>query len=403
MDADGKILNSAKPIKDIPVITEFDHNDDGGSEAIYQVPVIRVNDLPLDENGQAKQYAVLISGVPTRDYTQTGADGKPLVIPTNLYIDGLRIYQPGEGNADIENNYDADEKDAQFIELRKQIVEGKVAVGSYTEDSGLKINTALHTWTEDHDGKLTSNEVETVEDYLLRGPNNEVYVTGTYDNAALIFYVEETEAETHSLQIALRNVDEIAFFSGVETEGQPQDKVTVRYGIKEGTGYNWKTLVTDMENSTEQYFTIDYTKCPYIEGKGYQVVVMVDNGMASFSSLKYSGLEFYTIDANIGNIGFINGIWYKNFEADVDPAQLEPLSDDEFVNISGIKEQLAAPYVPEEEVPETEPTEPEAPKPVKPTKPVTPFDPSDIFGGDYFSRHQQIKKMLQWINSWMGR
>ena len=395
VDANGNILNSAKPIKDIPVITEFDHNDDGGSEAIYQVPVIRVNDLPLDENGQAKQYAVLISGVPTRDYTQTGDDGKPRVIPTNLYIDGLRIYQPGEGNADIENNYDADEKDARFIELRKQIVDGKVAVGSYTEDSGLEINTALHTWTEDHDGKLISNEVETVEDYLLRGPNNEVYVTGTYDNAALIFYVKDTNANAvSSLQIALRAIDENLFFSGNETGA----KATVLYG----TGTGWAEVVTDMTSSTEQYFTIDLSKCP-VTDMGYQVVVQVKEGMVSFSSLKLTGLELHTIGEAFGEIAFINGIWYKNFEADVDPAQLEPLSDDEFVNISGIKEQLAAPYVPEEEVPETEPTEPVAPKPVKPTKPVTPFDPSDIFGGDYFSRHQQIKKMLQWINSWMGR
>ena len=197
-----------------------------------------------------------------------------------------------------------------------------------------------------------------------------------------------------SLQIALRAIDENLFFSGNETGA----KATVLYG----TGTGWAEVVTDMTSSTEQYFTIDLSKCP-VTDMGYQVVVQVKEGMVSFSSLKLTGLELHTIGEAFGEIAFINGIWYKNFEADVDPAQLEPLSDDEFVNISGIKEQLAAPYVPEEEVPETEPTEPVAPKPVKPTKPVTPFDPSDIFGGDYFSRHQQIKKMLQWINSWMGR
>ena len=87
-----------------------------------------------------------------------------------------------------------------------------------------------------------------------------------------------------------------------------------------------------------------------------------------------------------------------------DGTAYEAAPADEYVDFQSVSAQLAAPYVPEEEAPEnSEPTEPEAPKPMKPMGPTTSFDPEDVIGEAFAHRYQQIKKMLQWINSWMVR
>ena len=289
-------------IKRLPVITEYDNEANGGDESIYQVPVIRVNDLDIDT------YTVKIKGVPARDYSQMGEDGKPKIKPTYLYVDGFRIYQPMADQKDVTDaNYKKEESGAVFEELRNLILKGKVAAVEYKEDS-TTISTGLVTWTENRNGKdyegasFTGNKVKDIDSYLTLGPNNEVYMDGDYTDGALAFYVKENSAETHNLQIALRALDKGIFYGS----GSTDVKASIVYGVKEGTEYKWEPLVT-ATSSTEQYYTIDYTKCPYIEGKGYQVVIKAKEGMVSYTSLKLNGLE---VDAMEG--GDVTALCYKD-------------------------------------------------------------------------------------------
>lgn len=292
-------------IKNIPVITEYDNDADGGKEEIYQVPVIRVEDLTLGT------YTVEITGIPARDFSNLDEDGVPAIVPTIFYIDGLRIYQPmGETN----DNYTVEENGADFIEIRNQIVDGNIAVAKYDGET-LTVSTGTITWTEnlngvDFDGNtFKGNQVDSVKDYLTLGPNNEVYMNGSVDDAALVFYVEETGDGARNLQIAVHGVDGGAFIAGESTGIE----AAISYGTKTDGKYGWTKLST-VESATEQYYTIDYTKCPYVEGKGYQVAIKVDEesnnvpAMVAYTSLKINGLEIISVGGEATTLYYDNGI-----------------------------------------------------------------------------------------------
>ena len=402
-------------VKTIPVITEFDNNADDGTEEIYQVPVIRVEDLPL------ASYTVEISGVPARDYNNVDANGTPAIIPTILYIDGLRIYQPlGESN----DNYLATEAGADFIELRDEIVQGKIAVVDYSETEGIKVSTATSTWTENLSGDLECNQVSSVEDYLLKGPNNEVYMNGSYGNAALVFYVKETGTGVHNLQIALRAIDENLFTAGVEYGAN----VTIQYGVYDETnGYSWVNLVENNTSSAEQYYVIDYTKCHYDAEKGaYQVVIRVYDGMVSYSSLKLNGLELVSVNGDATNLYYVNGILSKYVETTdengISTAEYVEADASTYVSFRSVSAQMASttvltddaetePDVTEPE--ETEPTEPETTEPEESVPETSepegtePSEPEETKpGNDYEdsyenSRAEALKKLLSWLKGWM--
>ena len=115
----GVPKQNATRLQFIPVVTEFDQGGDGGTEVIYQVPVVRVNDLATGS------YTVIISGSPSRDWGNkypgndwdpSNPTALPEIIDSYLYIDGLRIYQPLDKSDDY---YSATENGAKFLELRE--------------------------------------------------------------------------------------------------------------------------------------------------------------------------------------------------------------------------------------------------------------------------------------------
>lgn len=281
-------------IRVIPVITQYDNGNDGGNESIDQVPVVRVNDLELGE------YLVQISGMPTFDFSQYDGVNQPPVLTTYLYLDGVRIFQPmgetHEAYLDTENG-------AQFDEIRDLIAEGLVGVAQMDSDS-LTVSSGTTTWTEDLlNGELSGyvgNKVTSTNDYLIQGPNNEVYMEGGVVDSALIFYVSENQKyTTHELQIAVRGLDQGKF------NGQAVGSVNaqLQYGIKTDAGYQWSNL-TVVTTGTEQYYSIPYTQCPVDANGNYQIAiraVSITSGkpvMVSYTSLKTVGLNINKMDGN---------------------------------------------------------------------------------------------------------
>ena len=301
---DGVLTKAAQPLKHIPVITEFDNGGDGGTEEICQVPVIRVNDL---DHGT---YLVEISGNPAYDFSKWDGDINSIdkcMIDTYLYIDGIRVFQPlGEE----EVSYNAGESDALFWELRNLIVAGKVAVAQQDGES-FQVSAGTTTWTENLRGDdfaagsaaFVGNQVGSVNDYLIQGPNNEVYMDGTVTDTALAFLVtEQSGTANRALQIALRALDYGKFY-GVGSTGPD---VRLEYGIRTVEGdYRWRPLVNAV-SSAEQYYSIPYEQCPKIYDEqdnfiGYQVAIRAVNGqleipaLVSYTTLKTQGLEICSI------------------------------------------------------------------------------------------------------------
>lgn len=315
-------------VKNIPVITEFDNGANGGTDEIYQVPVIRINDLTYGT------YRVYISGVPARDHNNV-VDGKPAIIETVLYIDGLRIYNPLGAN---DTYYNGAEKDVTFQEIRDLIVEGKAAVAKYNEAT-LSVSYGTITWTENRNGAnydhtlFVGNQVSGPNDYMLLGPNNEVYMDSNFDETtALVFYINEVGAGEHNLQIAVRGMDRGLFY-GTQSDGI---KAPIYYGIKSGDEFQWVKLA-DVSGATEQYYTIDYTKCPYVQGRGYQVSILVDEGMASYTGIKYNGLAVGEMidEGGKATIKYENGVL-------VEVETGEIVNKSEYPVFNNIKEMLKA-------------------------------------------------------------
>ena len=304
-------------VKNIPVITEFDNGSEGGTEEIYQVPVIRANGLDYGT------YTVSISAMPTT------VNGK--THETTLYIDGFRIYQPygeliDENPDDDQANalkpgyseyYNDSENNAVFYEIRELIVEAKAAFATYVEGAAAEVSAGAITWSENRNGttydgtEWTGNKVSSINDYLAYGPNNEVYMDGPAEDdaeaekAAIVFYVNEKVAGEGSLQIAVRAIDKGLFEGNAASGATP----TIYYGVEGKAGYEWKEIAT-IASATEQYYTIDYTDCPYVSGKGYQVVIKAVNGMVSYSSIKCTGLELGEMDDTVTEttLKFENGV-----------------------------------------------------------------------------------------------
>ena len=285
-DYNGDGINNYRKI---PVITEFDNDSNGGNDAIYQVPVIRVNDLTHGT------YTVKISGNPSYDFSNWDGTSTPTMLDSYLYIDGIRIYQPmGSTNS----AYNAAENGAAFAEMRDLVASGQVAVAELTD--GLTVSSGTLTWTEDLHDTYQGNKVTSSNAYLITGPNNELYMDGTVSKSAVALYVQETGTGAHSMQIAVRALNYALFYGS----GSNELNAEIQYGVKSGTGYTWKTLTT-ITSGTEQYYTIPYTECPYVSignsEYAYQVVLRATTVeeeipvLVSYTTLKTLGLELKTV------------------------------------------------------------------------------------------------------------
>lgn len=357
----------AESTKIYPVIMEFDNGNDGGDEAIYQVPVIRIDGL-----AEGATHTVTITGLQAHDWTQKVEGNKcgdvvcdHAHIDTYFYFDGLRIFQPiGSDPKDSKGNpyYNEDERNAQFLEIRDLIGSGDAAVASYdvsSQKATIGTDDIVVTWTEDYsesydkddvvdndnnvnvpdpDEGWTVNKVASVNEYLLEGPNNEVYMLNESTagvKSGIFFYVKESGAAEgkSSLQLAVRALD-FGTFHGANSEGlyAPIQYNTVTKDANGNDVYAWTDLVA-VVSGTEQYYEIDYTKCPHDEKNGYMVAIRIFKddvndddslddeyfGMASYSSLKLTGqLEInseWVIEGNAykyGNIIFTNGVVGEN-------------------------------------------------------------------------------------------
>jgi len=228
-----------------------------------------------------------------------------------VMVDEIEVYGYEKGEV-VDGYHDAyldTEKGATFSEVRQLISDRQAFVVDYNDTDGLIVSGGTTTWTENRNNtdpsdprrEWTGNKVTSVADYLLAGPNNEVYMVESTNeqSSALSFYVTETGNGVHNMQIGIRAMDYGAFI-GASTTGLID--TTVQYGAMVDGKLVWKTLA-NMVSTAEQYYTIPYTECPYdAENNRYQVVLRVADtavtGMASYTTLKTNGLFLNTLNSS---------------------------------------------------------------------------------------------------------
>ena len=320
--------SGVKALASMPLFTEFDNQSTAG-EVIHQVPVIRWQreddtQTSVDETLTPGEYVVIINGYATLDFSNGYDPENATVIDTYLYIDGVRIFQP----MGFENpNYNDLENGVIFDEIRDHVVNGKIMVCEKT-DAGVIMNSGTVTWTENHIGEdhtgeaFVGNEVNSVNDYLLFGPNNEVYMDGSSGRSSIAFVIYRNADEAYKdgeqgLQIAVRAIDAGSFYGNAASGMMAK----LQLGVLDANGTNSWTDLATVSSGTEQYVSIPYELCPVTRNNDtleYHVIIRVaaaaENtpAMVSFSSLKIgTGLE---LKSGIGDALTItkndnNGLW----------------------------------------------------------------------------------------------
>ena len=297
------------PLEVIPVIPEFDNGNiidgefvskNGGNEVIYQVPIMECSDLDYGE------YYVVICGSENLDYSDTVLDpddpnwNAGVHRDSYLYLDGIRIFDPL--GTDVEEY--GNEQNMVFEEIRDQITGGHILVSDFNESGGVHVGTALTTWTEkynnaDYTGKNTyvGNTVTNVNDYLMDGPNNEVYLDGTFHNGALVMYVHQTPGADNILQLGVRALDAGLYFGAGSTGMRANLMLGVMGTTASGTTEPGWHYITTVSSGTEQYYSIPYTLAPVVtigDSLYHQVVIKVASydaatpAMVSFTNIKRS-------------------------------------------------------------------------------------------------------------------
>ena len=285
--------------------------------AIHEVPLLHVHDL---EHGT---YEVLIQSVVTYDWSipkDQWPDGKRPVKTAYLYLDGVRVYNPLAMNSEDRELYMDGEDTARFIQLRDMILKGQAAAAKIDGNGLFSFGSGLVSYAEKAQKRMTyeGNKVTSLNDYLIAGPNNEVYFNE--NTQTLVLYVKETGEEnvTPMLQIGVRNLNPEAFKS---TEGD--ESIAPEFALLGAKGGVVQTLVGP-ENAigyTEQYYTVNYKDCVVESINGvsyYRVVITARNNKAfSLTNLKVSGLEFYTIPASAATLRYDeNGQLMENTNPD---------------------------------------------------------------------------------------
>jgi hypothetical protein len=190
-----------------------------------------------------------------------------------VYIDGIRIYSPLADDQESEY-YTPDEAAAKFFEIKPLIVgeeaitdgatgkvttEPKVVYASVyysDEERSFKLatgDTVIEYYAEE-DQTILSAAVD-VNEYLTYGPNNELYLDGSFGTSVIAFYAKPiagTTAEQRTIQIgAHRKTDSL--YGDVK---ENKDYVTLVYGSTaddvENDNYSYRVA-----SGTEQYYSID--------------------------------------------------------------------------------------------------------------------------------------------------
>ncbi len=195
--------------------------DPDSTDAVYQVPVMKVSDL---EYGTYKveiraAYDVIF------DHDQNNASNS-----YDFYLDAIRVYNPaadGTGNGDIIDAYLKDNEGwPKYEELRNKIL----SAGSFNDGMDGSQYGVVYI-----DGKSSG---ATVSDYTSYGPNNEVYLA---KNQAIAF------------RLTIEDVDNIADVQiGVKSaDGNPI--VASVFNVNEKGAFNEASR--NIATSTEMYYS----------------------------------------------------------------------------------------------------------------------------------------------------
>lgn len=186
---------------------------------LYQIPVINIYDLPHGT------YDVTITVPYLEMFDHTGSDGQPGG-SYDMYIDGIRIYNPAGDNAAAHGAHTEDDEAYPYVqELRNMMI---------TAANGGQLSGPVFV-----DGKAATADASV---YQSDGPNNEVYL-----------------AHGQSIVFALQTVGKTKPAGVYVSMKSPTGEVKVRYGsaaevVSASTGLKYEER--NMVTTSDMYYEI---------------------------------------------------------------------------------------------------------------------------------------------------
>lgn len=186
---------------------------------LYQIPVINIYDLPHGT------YDVTITVPYLEMFDHTGSDGQPGG-SYDMYIDGIRIYNPAGNNAAAHGAHTEDDEAYPYVqELRNMMI---------TAANGGQLSGPVFV-----DGNAATADANV---YQSNGPNNEVYL-----------------AHGQSIVFALQTVGKTKPAGVYVSMKSPTGEVKVRYGsaaeaVSESTGLKYEER--NMVTTSDMYYEI---------------------------------------------------------------------------------------------------------------------------------------------------
>lgn len=186
---------------------------------LYQIPVINIYDLPHGT------YDVTITVPYLEMFDHTGSDGQPGG-SYDMYIDGIRIYNPAGDNAAAHGAHTEDDEAYPYVqELRNMMI---------TAANGGQLSGPVFV-----DGKAATADASV---YQSAGPNNEVYLKSG-----------------QSIVFALQTAEKIKPAGVYVSMKSPTGEVKVRYGsaaevVSASTGLKYEER--NMVTTSDMYYEI---------------------------------------------------------------------------------------------------------------------------------------------------
>ena len=208
-DTDGTI------VKSVFVDTYYSGVEVNGN--LYQIPVINIYGLPHGT------YDVTITVPYLEMFDHTGSDGQPGG-SYDMYIDGIRIYNPAGGNAEAHGAHTEDDEAYPYVqELRNMMI---------TAANGGQLSGPVFV-----DGKAATADAS---EYASNGPNNEVYLA----SGQSIVFALQTKIKPAGVYVSMKS---------------PTGEVNVRYGsaaevVNESTGLKYEER--NMVTTSDMYYEI---------------------------------------------------------------------------------------------------------------------------------------------------
>lgn len=291
VDKDG----NADATRKTQIIIRNLYFDDGD---LYQIPVISLSDLDYG------YWEVQIQGRYPLD-KETGKYDKN----NNLifYLDGIRVYNPlgtsaGDENAELRETYYAEgENNAEFKEIRNIMLDAnKIQLVTFDKNSNIISTSDAYTTTEwlpiseedktEHDNPNSGTYYKAEQsakgwdDYLNRGPNNELYLS---PGQAITFQVKSTDATERTLQVAAK------------TPNLDSAEMTINVGDINASS-------KEINTKAEQYYKITTDK---LESNTQIVIANTGTGTSadgfiSLTDLKINGYEIVDVftTVNVSNV-----------------------------------------------------------------------------------------------------